>query len=55
MESTELKQQIRILEAHVWELEDLIWDARLDPIIRGKIIARLIEQSNRLDSLLNLA
>jgi hypothetical protein len=48
MESTELKQQISVLQANVLELGELIVCLKDDPILRGKMLTRLAEQTARL-------
>jgi predicted deacylase len=55
MESTELKHQIRVLQAHIIELGELVVDLHTDPILRAKTISRLIEQNNRLTHLSSIA
>jgi hypothetical protein len=46
MESVEIQQAIRVLEANIQELYELA-DSLHDPLERGKILCRLIDQ-NRL-------
>ena len=47
MESVEIQQAIRLLEANVQELTELV-DSLQDPLERGKVLSRLIDQNNRL-------
>ena len=49
MESLELKQTISVLQANVTELGELVVLLRDDPILRAKMLARLAEQTTRLD------
>jgi hypothetical protein len=51
MESLELKQQISVLQANVLELGELVVYLKDDPILRGKMLTRLAEQTNRLNFL----
>lgn len=51
MESLELKQQISVLQANVLELGELVVMLRDDPIVRAKTLARLAEQTVRLNYL----
>jgi hypothetical protein len=55
MESLELKHQIRVLQAHIAELGELVADLTTDPILRAKTISRLIEQNNRLTHLTSIS
>jgi hypothetical protein len=51
MESLELKQQISVLQANVLELGELVALLRGDPILRAKMLARLSEQTTKLNYL----
>jgi len=51
MESLELKQQISVLQANVLELGELVALLRGDPILRAKTLARLSEQTTKLNYL----
>lgn len=53
MESTEIRQAISVLEAHIDELAELAVVLNSDPILRAKTLSRLIEQNNRLWFLAN--
>jgi hypothetical protein len=50
MESTEIQQAIRVLEANIQELTELV-DSLQDPLERGKVLCRLIDQNRLLLSL----
>jgi len=52
MESLELLKQVNILSAHVKELAELIASLRDEPVLRGKILVRLNEQTLRLNTLI---
>lgn len=53
MES-ELKQQIKILQAHIVELHELVVDCLDDPILRGKLLILFVEQTRRQTVLQNM-
>ena len=53
MESLELLQTISILSSHVRELGELVVVLRDDPILRGKTLSRLHEQTLRLNLLIS--
>jgi hypothetical protein len=55
MESLELKQQISVLQANVLELGELVVLLRGDPILRAKMLARLAEQTARLNYLVSFS
>lgn len=52
MESLELLQTISILSSHVRELGELVVVLRDDPILRAKTLARLHEQTLKLNFLI---
>jgi hypothetical protein len=52
MESLELLQTVRILSAHIAELGELVVVLVDDPILRAKTLARLNEQTIRLNFLM---
>ena len=53
MESLELLQTISILSSHVRELGELVVVLRDDPILRGKTLSRLHEQTLKLQLLIS--
>jgi hypothetical protein len=55
MQSQELKQQISVLQANVLELGELVVLLRGDPILRAKMLARLAEQTARLNYLVSFS
>jgi len=53
MESQEIRlQAIRVLSAHIRELGELVVSLTDDPILRGKTLVRLNEQTIRLNTLI---
>lgn len=52
MESQEIKQQADVLSAHVRELGELVVCLTDDPVLRGKMLVRLNEQTIRLNTLI---
>ena len=52
MESLELLQNISVLSAHIRELGELVVALTDDPILRGKTLVRLNEQTMRLNTLI---
>jgi len=53
MESQEIRlQAIRVLSAHIRELGELVVSLNDDPILRGKTLVRLNEQTIRLNTLI---
>lgn len=52
MESLELLQTISVLSAHIRELGELVVSLTDDPILRGKTLVRLNEQTMRLNTLI---
>jgi hypothetical protein len=52
MESLELLQAISVLSAHIRELGELVVSLTDDPILRGKTLVRLNEQTMRLNTLI---
>ena len=53
MESLELLKTINILSAHIRELGELVVVLRDDPVLRGKTLIRLNEQTTRLNTLIS--
>ena len=53
MESLQLLQNISILSAHIRELGELVVSLTDDPILRGKKLVRLNEQTVRLNTLIS--
>jgi hypothetical protein len=53
MESLELLKTINILAAHIKELGELVVCLTDDPILRGKTLVRLNEQTIRLNTLIS--
>jgi hypothetical protein len=53
MESLELLQAISVLSAHIRELGELVAVLADDPVLRGKTIIRLHEQTERLNTLIS--
>jgi hypothetical protein len=53
MESLELLKTINILSAHIRELGELVVSLTDDPILRGKTLVRLNEQTLRLNTLIS--
>jgi len=53
MESLERLSQINILAAHIKELGELVVSLTDDPILRGKTLVRLNEQTIRLNTLIS--
>jgi hypothetical protein len=53
MESLELLQTISVLSANIRELGELVVSLRDDPILRGKTLVRLNEQTIRLNTLIS--
>jgi hypothetical protein len=53
MESLELLQTISVLSAHIRELGELVVALTDDPILRGKTLVRLNEQTIRLNTLIS--
>lgn len=53
MESLELQHQINLLKANIAELGELAIVLEGYPVIRGKVLARIIEQSNKVYILQN--
>jgi hypothetical protein len=53
MESLELLQSINVLSAHIRELGELVVSLSDDPILRGKTLVRLNEQTIRLNTLIS--
>lgn len=53
MESLQLLQNISILSAHIRELGELVVSLTDDPILRGKTLVRLNEQTVRLNTLIS--
>jgi hypothetical protein len=53
MESLELLQTISVLSAHIRELGELVVSLTDDPILRGKTLVRLNEQTIRLNTLIS--
>jgi len=52
MESLELLRQISVLSAHIRELGQLVVSLTDDPVLRGKTLVRLNEQTIRLNTLI---
>jgi hypothetical protein len=52
MESLELLRQISVLSAHIRELGELVVSLTDDPVLRGKTLVRLNEQTIRLNTLI---
>jgi hypothetical protein len=53
MESQEIRlQAIRVLSAHIRELGELVVSLNDDPVLRGKTLVRLNEQTIRLNTLI---
>ena len=53
MESLQLLQNINILSSHIRELGELVVCLTDDPILRGKTLVRLNEQTIRLNTLIS--
>ena len=53
MESLELLQAISVLSANVRELGELVVSLTDDPVLRGKTLVRLNEQTIRLNTLIS--
>jgi hypothetical protein len=53
MESLQKLQNISILSAHIRELGELVVSLTDDPILRGKTLVRLNEQTIRLNTLIS--
>jgi hypothetical protein len=53
MESLELLKTINILSAHIQELGELVVSLRDEPVLRGKTLVRLNEQTTRLNTLIS--
>jgi len=53
MESLELLQNINVLSAHIRELGELVAALSDDPVLRGKTIIRLHDQTIRLNTLIS--
>jgi hypothetical protein len=53
MESLELLQAISVLSAHIRELGELVVCLTDDPVLRGKTLIRLNEQTIRLNTLIS--
>jgi hypothetical protein len=53
MESLELLSKINILSSHVRELGELVVSLTDDPVLRGKTLVRLNEQTIRLNTLIS--
>lgn len=53
MESLQILQQISILAAHIRELGELVVSLTDDPVLRGKTLVRLNEQTIRLNTLIS--
>jgi hypothetical protein len=53
MESLELQQQINLIKANIAELGELAIVLQAYPVLRGKILARIVEQSDRVFILQN--
>jgi hypothetical protein len=53
MESLELQHQIDLIKANIAELGELAIVLSGHPLLRGKILARIIEQSDRVFILQN--
>jgi hypothetical protein len=53
MESLELLQTISVLSANIRELGELVVSLTDDPILRGKTLVRLNEQTIRLNTLIS--
>ena len=53
MESLELQHQIDLIKANIAELGELAIVLSGHPLLRGKILARIIEQSDRVFLLQN--
>jgi hypothetical protein len=52
MESLQLLKTINILSAHIRELGELVVALTDDPVLRGKTLVRLTEQTVRLNELI---
>lgn len=52
MESLELLKTINILSANIRELGELVVSLRDEPVLRGKTLVRLNEQTVRLNTLI---
>jgi len=53
MEYPELQHQINLLKANIAELGELAIVLGGHPLLRGKVLARIVEQSNRVFILQN--
>jgi hypothetical protein len=53
MGSVELQQQINLIKANIAELGELAIALQGHPLLRGKILVRIIEQSDRVFILQN--
>jgi len=53
MESLERLQAISVLSAHIRELSELVVSLTDDPVLRGKTLVRLNEQTIRLNTLIS--
>jgi len=53
MEYLELQHQINLLKANIAELGELAIVLQAYPLLRGKVLARIVEQSNRVFILQN--
>jgi len=53
MESLERLQAISVLSAHIRELGELVVSLTDDPILRGKTLVRLNQQTIRLNTLIS--
>jgi hypothetical protein len=53
MESLERLQAISVLSAHIEELGELVVCLTDDPVLRGKTLVRLNEQTIRLNTLIS--
>jgi hypothetical protein len=53
MESLELQHQINLIKANIAELGELAIVLQSHPLLRGKVLARIVEQSNRVFMLEN--
>jgi hypothetical protein len=53
MESLELQHQINLIKANIAELGELAIVLGDHPILRGKVLARIVEQSDRVFMLQN--
>jgi hypothetical protein len=53
MEYLELQHQINLIKANIAELGELAIVLQSHPLLRGKILARIVEQSDRVFMLQN--